>query len=523
MRLGGYRARYKDLDHRNKTLLGVALILALVGVGALIGGTWRGVWEGDTWTPIAEPIPLGSYEYPSNMVVHDGNLYVTNSHDLFLWNGVDDWTLVANADSVSGGIRNYRGLVSLDGYLYCIGDTGGTSSSGELGRWQVGDPAFTVVAETLIGKADIFAINGEIWAFGQAGLAQNDIYRFDGSDWSLVAAMSSTSNGVGFPVEYGGEVYCFRTGNAGNVLYKVVGSSFEAEIVESLDTSTYGSVVFDDKIYASTGPTNGRLLQADLDAGEFVIVADGYAESGGQVVDFLTVAGSDLYGLGYYGELLRYTGESWEQILPSYSSSDIRGVAYYDGGIYAINKNGVTLYYEVPESEPDPGLDTGGLLTIGSFWCTPSSPKVNQTVAWKITGVGINRAAIEYSIVDALTGEITTDTENLMYSDGVWWSTAVYNRPCRIVATPYIYGESGSVNGTAIVLEVLPETSPASNPGEAVSIRLEETINTVFEAGEIATRFMISATDWSGSEIPMWVPTLVLLIIVVLIIRRQQQ
>jgi len=518
MRLGEYRGRYKALDKRNKILAGVALILVLVGVGALAGGQWRGDWTEDIFTLLASKKNTQSKIY--ELIEYDGDIYggTGNSGYLFSYTpGDSGWTQVAQQLSPAYHITSlleYNGVIyggTSGGYLYSYtpGVSSGWTNLTPTGTYEDYIRALVEYDGTIYGGTDR---RGRLYSY-TPGVS---------TEWTLVANTLNDQDRIESLIVYDGVIYG-GTSPQGRLFSYTPGDSGWTQVADRYGTSIMIQDLqeLDGTIYASSGQY--LLAYTPGVSTEWTAIST----TAPSILDLAVRAGV-IYGTTYdtpKGQLVSYTpGDSgWALVADSANTDDPLISTLIVGDIvYAGSGSLGSLYgYQLPALS-DPGLDTGGLLTIGSFWYVPSTPKVNETITWKITGVGITRAAIKFSVEDALTGVITVNTENLMYSNGLWWTTSVYTNPCRVIATPYVYSDTDTVNGTSIVLDVSPQTNTASPP-EVVSHLVEKTVNTTVEASKIATRFMISTTEWNGVEIPMWIPSLMLLVIVVLIVRRQQQ
>lgn len=541
MSLGDYKGRYNSLDKRNKMLVGVALVLLILGAGGLIGRSqWRETWGG-TWGEWSEDtFTLLAPQERSQVRIYDlievgGNIWggTGTSGYLFRYMPTISSTWSRRCSQLMPGYHIIS-LVEYDGLIYA-----GTGNRARLFRADPSGSGWTSLTSTPESQdyVTITEYNGVIY-----GGTEDDGYLLaytvgESDDWTTLAGPLPNDQAIQSITVYDGVIYATTKPSSigvGGYLYSyIIGESDDwTELSENvgIDKYTYSIQEHEGTLYAVSGK---RLLAytPGVDSA-WRTVAEYQVDT---AIRTLTSVGYKLYAITYshpVGDLLSWApGDTeWTKVAETGTDNQMISLMYYDEILYSgcNTIGGLYGYYiglpeTAPEPEPeDPELDTGGLLEIRSFWIAPSTPQMGEAVVWKVSGVGIDRVNMEWSIVDAITGEVTVESENLMYTDGVWWASKTYIDPCRVVATPTAYGADGNTTIGSITLDIEPDTSSPPTVEETVSETIESTVQVIQDAGEVVSRFMISAADWSLVNVPEWVPALVLLSIVVLIIRRPQ-
>jgi len=515
-----FRGRVRRLDKREKTLVGVALILLILAVGSYGTGLWRGDWQSGEWD-IAVSQGEAYYGDLRGLVIDEGTFYVLDAggsgNNYFLrcrpYLGETAWDRM-----FSGGICGYTKprMAKIDDYLYVVRDYG-------LGRRQsvLSSSDYEVLFEDYKYVYDLEVLDGTLYMIGgYTSTAKLSKYT-PGEDTDRVV-LAESSYGYVYDAEfYEGTLYGVTAYNQGNLVAYTPGVDTEWRLLATKygsEGNLYGVTIMDGTVYATS--STGRLLAYTIgvDTG-WRLLSEPYPGTSDyrRVVNDGTTIYAGAYGTG---ELLAFTpGEdtSWRLLVGTVGSN--KGVVeleIWNNTLYAcLNGFDELFSYRLPPQEStQEGGDTP--LSVGAFWVSPSQPRAGDTVSFKLTGEGITRARVTITVNDPFNG-VNTTSHYMSLTGDTWWHKETYPHPCSVVATARVWGADGSSqNSTTLSFSVLPEEDEEpETPVEAVAEVVEEVSQAVED-------WMISSVEVAGYEIPLWLPSLILLALSAGIWRRRR-
>lgn len=266
------------------------------------------------------------------LVSYEGSLYGFVYGDLYRWNDVDDWVLVAS------GYTGYESYAAAAGeYLYgIVGIIGGY----EIRRYKTGD-----------------------------------------SSWTLVASIGYTYGIFRGATEFNGVLYL---GTANCKLVRLIGSSLTVVADYGVSGNLMGFCELDNKLYAcvstSTGiySSKGDLLEWN-GVNAWTKRADGYVYSGNimDTMDIVVYHG-EIYGFcrkgtssSTYRIIVKWNGtDAWEFVRYDAGLANIyapQAMVYYEDNVYAITGGALFKYNEsfsdVANVAPSPDINVSGTIT----------------------------------------------------------------------------------------------------------------------------------------------------------------
>jgi len=499
-------------QRRDKALAGALVALLILAIASYGGGVWRGDWQSGEWDLAASQLEGQGRIY--DPVVLDGTIYAGTYPNAMLFSytpGVSTgWTKAAD----SWGSAGVQALVVLGDTIY-----GGTTTGHLLAYTPGVDTGWRTLANPVNGQQimTMVALGNTIYA-GTKTAGQLFAYTpGESTGWEVLANQTASQIVIHDLVVVDGTIYA-GTSLDGMLFSYTPGTStgWEVEANQySSEAAVYGLVEVGGTIYGAT--TNGYLLsfQPGVSTG-WSLECDRLTPYN-KMWDLVEVDGTIYAASRDDGVVLNYTvGEStgWGLFLAQYGSDVSYGLLHYGNTLWMTTQsNGLLLSYEFP---PQAAPDTGGeALSIGGFWVSPSQPRAGDTVAFKVSGSGITRARVTITVNDPFNG-VNTTSHFMSLTGDTWWHKETYLHPCSVVATARVWGADGSsLNSTTLSFSVLPEEDEEpETPVEAVAEVVEE-------VSQVVEDWMISSIDVAGYEIPLWLPSLILVVLAAEIWRRR--
>jgi len=337
----------------------------------------------------------------------------------------------------------------------------------------------------------------------------------ESTEWTVVCSRFNDEPTIKALVELDGTIYGCTAGQGFLLSYTPGDSGWSIAANPYVPYKLINDmVVYNGTIYG--GLTNGKIVKYTPGVSSSLELAADRV-SGVGAATCLLVVGDTLYVASQYGHLLSWeigSEEGLQIVAPQRMA--VLDLAFYDNTIWAGANNGAYLLSYELEAPPTPP-DTGGeALSLSSFWISPSQPRAGDTVAFKVSGTGITRARVTITVNNPFNG-VNTTSHYMSLTGDTWWHKETYLHPCSVVATARVWGADGSsLNSTTLSFSVLPvEDEEPETPVEAVAEVVEEVSQAVED-------WMISSIEVAGYEIPLWLPSLILLALSAGIWRRRR-